>query len=251
MLHGDYSTPPDAVRVFTGFRHPDLTPERFRSELGQTFMPGTPYMLQPLGLAAYLAATFRELDGRALPHEVALITWRSQAAQRRATRETLRGRMYTQSHGGVYTNMAATFPLVADKFDPHVNGSLYLFERPIDWQAASYAVLAGVRRDAGLDAPTFRSRVRDVLVASRPALEGAGVDQCIASVQDAFVVIWSHFSAVAHTRFAWDGLLPLIKDEEHLSGARVVCRDEPPVLSITGSLAFNFVFERDDSYFLR
>jgi hypothetical protein len=31
---------------------------------------------------------------------------------------------------------------------------------------------------------------------------------------------------------------------------RVVCIDEPPTISITGGQAFNFIFLREDKYFL-
>lgn len=251
MTSSHFVVPPSGVRVFIGFRHPDLAADRFQRELGQTFMPGTPYMLQPLGLAAYLPATFSEIAGRGLPQEVALIVWPSQPIQRQATRETLRGRVYTQSHGGVYSPAsAATFPIEVAKFDPAIVGSFYLFDAATDWQSGAYYVLGATKRDPSLGASTFRSRVRDTLVASRSALIAAGYDQCIASLHDEFVVIWAHSSDAGATSPTYLGLETLVIADENLTGVRIICRAEPPNVPIVGSTAFNFVFQRAPEFFL-
>src|ERR1700732_1877327 len=93
----NYATPTSAIRVFCGFNRPELNEAQFFTQLGQTFMPGTPYMLQPLGLAAYLPGVVSNPQP-GLPHEFALICYPSAAVWRRASSETLRGRVYSQTH---------------------------------------------------------------------------------------------------------------------------------------------------------
>ena len=249
----DYATPASAIRVFVGFRHPDLSIDRFQLALGQTFMPGTPYMLQPLGLAAYAPAVFAEVSGRILPHEVALIVWPSQPAQQRATRDTLRGRVYTQSHGGVYTATSrATFPIDAAKFDVRMSGAFYLFDVETDWQRGDYGVFAGIKRDTTMDPTVFRRNARDAIMSSRSSLQSRGVDQCIASVQDNFLIIWTHVTEDGNQLpFEWSLLDDLVSTDENLTGTRIVCRTDPPNVPIVGSAAFNFIFQRDSSYFIR
>ena len=216
-------------------------------------MPGTPYMLQPLGLAAYAPAVFAEVSGRILPHEVALIVWPSQPAQQHATRDTLRGRVYTQSHGGVYTaSSRATFPVDAAKFDVGMSGSLYLFEGDTDWQRGAYYVFAGIKRDPAIDPTDFRRNARDAIIASSSSLQSHGVDQCIASIQDNFLIVWSHVTEDANqSPFEWRLLEDLVSTDENLTGTRIVCRTDPPSVPIVGSSAFNFIFQRDASYFIR
>ena len=72
-----YAVPATALRVFHGFRNQTLDQDQYLRALGQTFMPGTPYMLAPLGLAAYLPGiVVGEQDSR-VPHEFAIIAYPS------------------------------------------------------------------------------------------------------------------------------------------------------------------------------
>src|SRR5687768_431106 len=93
---------PLSIRVFAGYQLPALTREAFYKELSDTFMPGTPFMLAPLGLSAYVPAVL-DLDPAAgMPDEVAIIVYASVDAYNAARRESLQGRMYTHSHAGVF-----------------------------------------------------------------------------------------------------------------------------------------------------
>lgn len=249
-----YAVPADAIRVFAGFRRADLPPDRFLKDLGQTFMPGTPYMLQPLGLAAYLPAVIQEESDSQLPHEAALIAWPSPAAQQAGTRATLRGRMYTQSHAGVYApSSSATFPVPIENFNPGTNGSLYLFGGATDWQSGSYSLFAAQKKDGQMPGNVFRNSIRQVLLANKALLSDNGVDQCIALAAENFVLVWSHYSAEKRDpHLLWESMTELVRPTIHVLGSRLICRDEPPAVELTGSsVALNYIFLRSAASFLK
>lgn len=239
------------IRVFIGYRqksNPRSTLESFLLNLGQTFIPGTPYMLQPLGLVGYMAAVFAETEASPLPNEVALIIWRSQVAQRGATRDTLRGRVYTLSHGGVYddTLTGATFPIELELYNCASKGAVFVFEGRTDWQAGSCHLLAA-RRSVGIEAgETFRRHVVEGIRKARPQLASSGIDQSIATLQDDFVLIWDHSNSQAPL-FDWQVYLPMAQVEHALVAKRIMCREEPPTLDIDGSVFYNFIFDRSRS----
>jgi hypothetical protein len=249
----DFQTTPEAVRVFIGSRRADLPEDQFLTTLGATFMPGTPYMLQPLGLAAYLPGVIDgTLDGR-LPHEIALIVWPSQMIQRKATRDTLRGRVYTQSHAGVYApSSGATFPVLLDQFDAVLPGSCYLFSDPVDWRSGTFHMTAAVTGSAGLKGVEFRRAVLQYLGSSREKLVQCGQDQCIVALQDEFLIIWSHYSnSVAGAPFQWNDRPDVLKPLAQVTGVRVICRDEPPAVRLAGTMVLNFIFQPCERFFLK
>src|SRR5690242_929047 len=102
-----FAIPTESIRVFWGFPVSQLNEQQFFLQLGRTFMPGTPYMIRPLGLAAYLPGVLSN-PAPDLPHEFALICYPSQEVWRQAMTQTLRGRVYNQTHGGVYAMPPST-----------------------------------------------------------------------------------------------------------------------------------------------
>src|SRR5579862_1466214 len=128
-----FAIPTEAIRVFCGFPNSQLSEAQFFTQLGQTFMPGTPYMLQPLGLAAYLPGVLHAPPAGA-PHEFALICYPSQAVWNESMNGTLRGRVYNQTHGGVYAMppSGAAFPVCIDHLPSSVVDPYFLFPTPID-----------------------------------------------------------------------------------------------------------------------
>src|SRR5438105_15957297 len=108
-----YAVPADSLRVFHGFRNDTLTDPAFRKTLGQTFMPGTPYMLAPLGLSAYLPGVVVGEASPDVPNEFAIIAYPSQQVWKQIMNDTLRGRVYNSTHGGVYDlkRCGASFPV--------------------------------------------------------------------------------------------------------------------------------------------
>jgi hypothetical protein len=201
---------PQSIRVFAGYRLPTLTRETFFKELGDTFMPGTPCMLAPLGLCAYVAAALDFEDGSGMPDEVALIVYASLDAYNAARQKSLQGRMYTHSHAGVF-DMARSrgqFPGTVDqpnKLLPIDRWSWYLFDRPVDWQVASTRLLF-------LKGAPTQGAMQDFLVratrAASAALEKAGADQVIVVAGTDYAAIWIHGTAVEQIDLGGMALVP-------------------------------------------
>jgi hypothetical protein len=241
------TTPPESVRMFVGYRNASLDIQRYRAELGETFMPGTAYMLQPLGLQAYLPVAIDEALDPLVPHEVALIAYPSQATYQRARVQTLRGRVYTQIHAAVYDlkRSGGSWPSPFEPSAPAPSGSVSLMKNRVDWQEGTTRVLVALSRD-GTQGQAFRTTCRDVLASLGDSIRGC--DQVLATLHDTCFVVWLHASAESATFEAAeahiDGRTRIV---ERKTCERVICLGEFPRVEIKGSAAFNFIFVRDPS----
>lgn len=254
MLDQPVTTPvaPRSVRVFCGYGLPSLGRDGFFRELGTTFMPGTPYMLAPLGLAAYVAAALDPAEGSGLPDEVALIVYASRAAYD-ARNSTLQGRMYTHSHAGVFDmrRSRGQFPGpvdAPDRLEGSDRWSWFLFDRAVDWQAGETRVV--VLRRAGAARP-LREALLEASAGATGALGAVGVDQLIVVATSDYAVVWLHGTTAAAADVAAAGLVP--------PGAEVardlVAQPAPmptggETFPIAGATAYSFRFVRDLRYFL-
>jgi hypothetical protein len=239
---------PDGIRIFSGFRLPTLTKERFFTELGEVFMPGTPYMQAELGLSSYNPAVLDSEGDPELPDEVALIVYASRVKYD-TTRMTLRRRMYTHSHAGVF-DMARSlgqFPGTVEAPErPTERVSWRLFESQVDWQYGEMRVLFYSQTPGK---PTFADEVIATTAAAKADLTAAGADQVICLAAPRYAVIWIH--GPSNVSIGPEKLVP--------AGAQLL-RDlaaQPvpmPTLSegpkITGASAFTFRFVRDLRHFL-
>ena len=247
----NFAVLPTSVRVFFGFRHADLDQDRFFRELGRTFMPGTPYMLLPLGLSAYLPAALAEQPGAPCPHEVALIAYPSPEDYRRIMQDTLRGRVYAQSHGGVYDRQRsrAAFPVLLDPAQD--SPAIHLWDVRTDWQSGQTHIFMGFKTDTQTPSDQFRKDVRTQLAALKQQIGLAGIDQCIGAIAQDFVVLWTHRDDSVAAPFDWSALAPTVTAAFQADMQRVVCRTEPPVVEITTAAAFNFIFLQAPEWHLR
>jgi hypothetical protein len=255
MSHLPVTTPvgPQSIRVFAGYRLPTLTREAFFKELGDTFMPGTPCMLAPLGLCAYVAAALDFNDGSGMPDEVALIVYASLDAYNAARQKSLQGRMYTHSHAGVF-DMARSrgqFPGTLDEPNklPTVDRwSWYLFDRPVDWQVGSTRLLFITGK------PTLGTMQDSLLRATRDAsaaFEAAGVDQVIGVAAVDYAAIWIHGTALQQIDPAETGLVPAgVKIARDLMAVPVPMPTGVEGVTIANPAAFSFRFVRELRYFL-
>jgi hypothetical protein len=246
-----FATPCEAIRVFCGFPNAQLSEAQFFAQLGRTFMPGTPYMLQPLGLAAYLPGVLSNPEP-GLPHEFALICYPSQSVYTQTMTNTLRGRIYSQTHGGVYAipPSSAAFPILIDNLPQTGVDPYFLFPTPIDWQTGVTHVAVAPKKDASLSGMDFRLALRAAWFQQRPKILTAGIDQVVVASTDFFTVIWIH-GATPDLPLFLDFLSNIVTTPIVLRNERVLCIDEPPMVNITGSSAFNFIFVREDKYFLK
>ena len=241
--------PCEAIRVFCGYAKPDLDRATFFKGVGETFMPGTPYMLQPLGLAAYLPGVLAS-PPPGLPDEFALICYPSVAIWDRCMHDTLRGRVYNQSHGGVYaTTSGAAFPKRLADLADGTPGPFYLFDRPIDWQSGQTHVAIAARGTSHDDGAAFRTDLHGWMRANGPGFAAQGFDQVIVTAADAFCIMWFHGHAPGQAPDL-AALAGIILDPVVMANERIVCIDEPPPVTLDGNRAFNFVFVRDERYFL-
>lgn len=245
-------TPPNAVRIFWGYRHRRLTEEDFRRELGETFMPGTPYMLQPLGLHAYAAAVFDENTARDTPHETGLIAYPSQAAYRTIRARNLRGRLYTHTHAAVYDeyNPDGTRRSSAQWAEPFTDSldsaarTVHLLDGPSDLQRGSLSVHLGVPTDPGRVGDPFRQAVRAALPVLRDALREQGFSQGFVTLRDKYYVAWLHSEAEGPHPDPVDDWLQSATRLAKLDSERVLFLEDEPLMTIDRPSAINFVFLR-------
>jgi hypothetical protein len=74
------SFPADAVRVWRGFRQPELTLDQFYDKLGSVFVPATVKLQVQAGLQTYVPTVLAGLPGKpdSVPDETAILFWESQ-----------------------------------------------------------------------------------------------------------------------------------------------------------------------------
>ena len=182
--------PPDAVRVWRGFRLPDLNVAQFYSKLGTVFVPATVLMQIDAGLHSYTPTVPAGLPGKpdTVPDETAILFWESQSTYWNGFTR-LAVRTYTLTHNGVYVTQnnqsRADFPVqFAGKLTP--DQPVYLFDKPADWMhgAITHFVAA---RPASMDSPAFFTSVAKVLenIRKTTMLDGA-----IACVGNDYLVYW-------------------------------------------------------------
>lgn len=202
-MSNPFKVGPSSTRIFAGFKLPAMDVTDFHQQLGDKFMPGTPYMQAPMGLNAYLPAVLdipalsEQLDedhAAVLPDEVALIIYASTEIYYTARDLSLRRKIYTDSHWAVF-NMDAPggggfFPGPACR--PSQRGtrlSWYLFDTLIDWQSGFSQLLFAVPERIG------QGNVRALLshtTAQSQALADAGTNQVIVMASPDYAVIWTH-----------------------------------------------------------
>lgn len=248
MPQPSYPVPCDAIRVFIGFKRPELDRAQFFKGVGQTFMPGTPYMLQPLGLAAYLPGVLGD-PAPGLPDEFALICYPSAAVWDENMHNTLRGRVYNQTHGGVYApTSGAAFPVILSSIAPGAKGPFHLFDTAVDWQSGVTRVAVVARDPAQADGTAFRTALQGLFSRQAAALLADGFDQIIVTATDDFAICWFHAAQPVTLDLAF--LAGVATVTASIENRRVICRSEPPPVTLEGDCAFNFIFVRDDGYFL-
>src|SRR5471030_1917969 len=133
------TSPPDAVRVWRGFRLPSLAVDQFYSKLGTVFIPATVKFQIDAGLHSYTPAVPAGLQGKPdwVPDETAILFWKSQQVYWNGfTRLSVR--TYTLTHGGCYVTTGtplsrADFPILfAGAASLNVDAPVFLFNKEAD-----------------------------------------------------------------------------------------------------------------------
>jgi hypothetical protein len=240
-----HELPPDAVRVWRGFRRPTVELPAFYERLNTVFVPATVLMQIDAGLDGYVPTVPAGLPEKPdeVPDETAILFWDSQQTYRDSFK-TLAVRTYTLTHGAVYTpSSGAGFPL---SFTGELNTEqpYYLVEQAVDWMhGAVRHLVAG--RPAGVDPGTFRAQVAGQLLAA----QRSGMLAAIACAGEDYFVYWeleNDDPASIDARFA---ALSALAAWSHTAAAKPVSLDvglweEWAGMGITPGDCLNLQFER-------
>lgn len=243
--------PPDAVRVWRGFRLPALTLDQFCSKLGSVFVPATVKMQIEAGLQCYVPSIPGGLANKpdSVPDETAILFWESQATYWNGF-TTLAVRTYTLTHNGVYVTdnqkSRADFPVL---FSGTVSSDqpVFLFNTPADWMHGSINHLVGARPQAQTP-DDFHSAVAKALgrIQKEVPLQGA-----IACVGDDYLVYWELGPAAPGMQHPATGL-PIIQPTISWNSSLTPSPTFLPVglwddwsgMDVRSGSSFNMQFER-------
>ncbi|WP_271273850.1 hypothetical protein [Aliamphritea hakodatensis] len=190
---------PAGMRVWQGFRIASMATDwqSFSEQLGKIFIPATVQQMQPLGLQAYFPLILPD-SGFALPDELALVIYPSQAVYKTATRETVAGRAYGALHGTVFNfNRDGDIPRSRSFFPAPWSGKLedskpvYLKEAAIDWHAGILRCLVMKSREAAGMAEQYEqiaAVVNDWLAGGHEA-----ADNVILQAEAGYLLCWEHY----------------------------------------------------------
>lgn len=181
-MSSHFNIPPDAVRVWRGFRQASLPQAEFFKRLGETFIPSTVEMQIQNGLDVYIPTIPCGLKNKpdTVPDETAILFWDSQQTYHDGFL-TLAGRTYTLTHGGCYTpESRADFPILfSGKLA--LNTCYYLIDKSADWMHGNVHHLVAQAPKDGLQ------KYQEIIAGIQ---ERGQVDGAIVCVGDDYIVYW-------------------------------------------------------------
>ena len=181
-MNTSFEIPPNAVRVWRGFRQPEKKQADFFTLLEKTFIPSTVLMQIKNGLDTYIPAVPCGLAGKpdTVPDETAILFWDSQQTYEDGFK-TLAGRTYTLTHGGVYTQESgANFPeLFTGKIA--LNTCYYLINKSTDWMHGNVKHLVADASQENLK--KYTSIITGIQ-------QRGQVDGAIVCIGDNYIVYW-------------------------------------------------------------
>ncbi|MBV9719253.1 MAG: hypothetical protein JOZ77_08030 [Candidatus Eremiobacteraeota bacterium] len=238
--------------MFRGFRGGAFVSDNagFLKIVGQTFMPGTPYMLRGGGLASYTSGILTNVPDSDVPQEFALIGYSSADRWQHLMTDTLQGRMYNSTHGGVYDmsvgRSGAQFPSALSGLDANDCGPFYTWGEVADWQTGSICVYFGQAN--GKTTGTFRIATRTAI----GALKQGDYDCLICSPGDTTMIVWAHCPALGAAPIDWTALQAISTPILSTTAQRILWEEaEPPLQTFTAPKVMNWIFVRDERYFLQ
>jgi hypothetical protein len=182
---GPLEIPPDAVRVWRGFRAPAMALDDFFTRLGTVFIPATVEMQIQAGLDGYFPSVPAGMTDKpdTVPDETAILFWDSQQTYLDGFK-TLAVRTYTLTHASVYApGSGADFPVAFD--GQLANGQPYfLVPQPADWMHGTVSHLVAGRPDS-VAPDAFRATCAQAVEKARSGLDGG-----IACAGDNYLAFW-------------------------------------------------------------
>lgn len=194
IMQDNDNTAEIAVRIWWGYKQPALSPDQFRQQLGELFIPVTVIQQAPLGLTAYLPAIMPALPHSSVPDEVAIVFYESRPVYE-ATKGTVNGREYQALHRAVF-NFAepcashSDFPVPMAETLATGQSQVLLSEAGADWQSGTAKFFCGVPED-GQSLDDFLERAGAVmkLIQSQPAPD---LDGAIVRISNNCLTYWEH-----------------------------------------------------------
>ncbi len=182
-----FAIPPNAVRVWRGYRDPKMLQADFFSKLGAVFVPATVKMQIAIGLDCYLPSVPAGLPNKpdSVPDETAILFWDSQDTYTSGFK-TLAVRTYTLTHNAVYRPPSgANFPtLFAGALTSEQ--PVFLFDKPADWMKGPVRHLLG-SRNTEITTTNFRAGIAAALASIQ---KNAKMNGAIACAGDDYLVYW-------------------------------------------------------------
>jgi hypothetical protein len=239
------ASPPDAVRVWRGYRLSSLAVPDFLTALGSIFMPVTVQLQRLYGLTAYLPAVPPTEKAVGVPDEIALVFYETQQAYT-DTSLIVAGRAYSRLHSTVFdlSISKSGFPVPLPNrlaFDT----PYFLFTDAVDWQAGFSQLFVGTRSTAMTQEKfaaallAFLKHVRE----HRPkGLEGA-----IVCVSANWVIYWEHWTSEAASLKGHISNLAKLADLVMLKPSASVAIEPSltahyPGITVKGGQSFNLKF---------
>ena len=204
--------PPNAVRVWCGYRKGATSRGDFVRKLKTFFIPETVSCMAPFGMTAYLPVILPEHPEWFVPDEIALVFYSSQDAYRTAMKEP-EGRDYGTSHWRVFDkgDDGCKCRKSFSKFPVRYSGRLmsrtpyHLFRERTDWQQGEtdLTVLLLPKADCRPAAPCSSSAELEALCGALTELQKkppTGLDGVIAVQIERCVMLWTHCDKSVDTR---------------------------------------------------
>lgn len=192
---GARPVPPDAVRVWRGFRLGTLMPADFLQALGTIFIPVTAQLQRLYGLTTYMPSVLPQDKPIGVPDEIALVFYETQQAYT-DTSKIVAGRAYSSLHKTCFAFPASLsgFPVLFASA-PALDQPYHLFKKAVDWREGYAQVFVGAR-PAATDAKRFASQLGRFFqtLQRRPA---SSLDGAIFCISAAYVVYWEHWQSKA------------------------------------------------------
>lgn len=179
--------PPEAVRVWRGFRSPELKIKDFFDKLSTVFVPATVELQTPIGLSAYIPTIPGGVENKpaTVPDETAILYWNSQQTYKDGFK-TLAVRTYTLTHGAVYTGESrADFPtFYTGKLE--LNKPSFLVDKPADWMNGNVNHLVAEIPE-NMSAIEFTTKVESIVSSIQ---KGGTIEGGVVCVGPEYIVYW-------------------------------------------------------------
>jgi hypothetical protein len=191
--------PPDAVRVWRGFkkRQSGFEQQAFVRKLTSLFIPSVAPFQAPLGLTAYVPAIIPPRGPACTPDEIALVFYESQDTYR-ATFDSIAGRAYGDLHATVfefadssYRSTSAWPVLFSEEAKP--GQPYHLFSSSVDWQRGHVNVVVATRPPE-TNPEEFLARLADSLGRVQQR-HPQGLDGAIFVGTEDYFCYWEHWDS--------------------------------------------------------